>query len=238
MLDQQNPCQSQKKNTIDPEQIIKIYGSDAVRLFILSDSPPEKDVQWSDQGMNASYKFIQKLWSLHKKIVEKIKSRDEVSESDNFEEFTNKLIDKITKNLEKFHYNVIVANLYEMYNFLNKEIEEPINHSNLEKNYSKILNLMSPIIPHFVSECLEELGNSNEQKWPIAQNKFLKEEFCNIVIQINGKKREIIKFKVDIKESEVMMKIKDNEKINKHLTGKEIVKKIFIQNKIMNIIVK
>ena len=227
-----------KKNTIDPEQIIKIYGSDAVRLFILSDSPPEKDVQWSDQGMNASYKFIQKLWSLHKKIVEKIKSRDEVSESDNFEEFTNKLIDKITKNLEKFHYNVIVANLYEMYNFLNKEIEEPINHSNLEKNYSKILNLMSPIIPHFVSECLEELGNSNEQKWPIAQNKFLKEEFCNIVIQINGKKREIIKFKVDIKESEVMMKIKDNEKINKHLTGKEIVKKIFIQNKIMNIIVK
>ena len=227
-----------KKNTIDPEQIIKIYGSDAVRLFILSDSPPEKDVQWSDQGMNASYKFIQKLWSLHKKIIGKIKSKEEVSKDSALEEFTNKLIDKITKNLEKFHYNVIVANLYEMYNFLNKEIEKPVNHNILKENYSKILNLMAPAIPHFVSECLEELNDNKQQKWPIAENKFLKEEFCNIVIQINGKKREIIKFKINTSENEVITKIKDNEKLNSYLKDKEVVKKIFIPNKLINIIVK
>ena len=227
-----------KKNTIDPEQIIKIYGSDAVRLFILSDSPPEKDVQWSDQGMNASYKFIQKLWSLHKKIIEKIKSKEEVSRDSALEEFTNKLIDKITKNLEKFHYNVIVANLYEMYNFLNKEIEKPVNHNILKENYSKILNLMAPAIPHYVSECLEELNDNNQQKWPIAENKFLKEEFCNIVIQINGKKREIIKFKINTSENEIITKIKDNEKLNSYLKNKEIIKKIFIPNKLINIIMK
>jgi len=227
-----------KKNTIDPEQIIKIYGSDAVRLFILSDSPPEKDVQWSDQGMNASYKFIQKLWSLHKKIIGKIKSKEEVSKDSALEEFTNKLIDKITKNLEKFHYNVIVANLYEMYNFLNKEIEKPVNHNILKENYSKILNLMAPAIPHFVSECLEELNDNKQQKWPIAENKFLKEEFCNIVIQINGKKREIIKFKINTSENEIITKIKDNEKLNSYLKNKEIIKKIFIPNKLINIIMK
>ena len=227
-----------KKNTIDPEQIIKIYGSDAVRLFILSDSPPEKDVQWSDQGMNASYKFIQKLWSLHKKIIEKIKSKEETSKDNDLEEFTNKLIDKITKNLEKFHYNVIVANLYEMYNFLNKEIKKSVNHNVLRENYSKILNLMAPIIPHLVSECLEELNDNHQQKWPVADNKFLKEEFCNIVIQINGKKREIIKFKIDTNENEVITKINDNEKLSSYLKNKEIIKKIFIPNRLINIIVK
>ena len=226
-----------KKNTIDPEQIIKNYGADAVRLFILSDSPPEKDVQWSDQGMNASYKFIQKLWSLHKKIIEKMSTNKEGSSKNDLEEFTNKLIDKITKNLEKFHYNVIIANLYEMYNFLNKEIEKPINHAVIKKNYSKILNIMAPIIPHFVNECLEELGSNTEQKWPIAENKFLKEEFCNIVIQINGKKREIIKFKIDVSEDEIISKIQDNEKINEYLKDKQMIKKIFIPNKLINIII-
>ena len=102
MLDQRNPCQNQKKNTIDPENIIKNYGADSVRLFILSDSPPEKDVQWSDQGMVASFKFIQKLWTLHLKVLNKIKSDDEENEGENLTRFTNQLIHKITQNLEKF----------------------------------------------------------------------------------------------------------------------------------------
>ncbi|MDA8932976.1 leucine--tRNA ligase [Candidatus Pelagibacter ubique] len=106
-----------KKNTIDPENIIKNYGADSVRLFILSDSPPEKDVQWSDQGMLASFKFVQKLWTLNSKILNKIKENNQNDEGKNLTKFTNQLINKITQNLEKFHYNVIVANFYEMYNF-------------------------------------------------------------------------------------------------------------------------
>ena len=97
---------------------------------------------------------------------------------------------------------------------------------------------MAPIIPHFVNECLEELGSNTEQKWPIAENKFLKEEFCNIVIQINGKKREIIKFKFDVNENEVIVKVSTNEKLNIYLKNKEIIKKIFIPNKLINIIIK
>ena len=115
-----------KKNTIDPENIIKSYGADSVRLFILSDSPPEKDVQWSDQGMMASFKFVQKLWTLNSKILDKIKNTDEKNTGENLIKFTNHLIYKVTHNLEKFNYNVIVANLYEMYNFLVKEIDKPI----------------------------------------------------------------------------------------------------------------
>ena len=145
-----------KKNTIDPENIIKNYGADSVRLFILSDSPPEKDVQWSDQGMMASFKFIQKLWILNSKILEKIKNNNEDNKNENITKFTNQLIYKITQNLEKFHYNVIVANLYEMYNFLIKEVEKPIKKEILIENYKKILILMSPFIPHFASRMFEQ----------------------------------------------------------------------------------
>ncbi|MDA9083720.1 leucine--tRNA ligase, partial [Candidatus Pelagibacter sp.] len=125
-----------KKNTIDPEQMIKNYGADAVRLFILSDSPPEKDVQWSDQGMIASYKYIQKFWILHKKIV--LKSQEQKNEpqvfSKTIEEFTNQIINKINVSLNKFSYNVIVANLHEIYTFFNKTLEEETLNENLLVN--------------------------------------------------------------------------------------------------------
>ena len=146
-----------KKNTIDPEKIITNYGADAVRLFILSDSPPEKDVQWSDQGMLASYKFIQKFWLLHKKIISIILLKNENGDSKSIDSFTNIMIDKITKSIEKFHYNVLVANFHETYNYLNKEIEKPINYLSLSKNYKKILSIMHPVMPHLISECLIEL---------------------------------------------------------------------------------
>ena len=178
-----------KKNTIEPENIIKNYGADAVRLFILSDSPPEKDVQWSEQGMVASYKFIQKLWMLHQKILEKINLKDYTNnQSNKISEFTNQLIDKVTKNLEKFNYNVIVANFYETYNFMNKEIDQSLNSKDLLINYKKILFLMVPLIPHFAFECLENLKETGNKDWPIADKKFLISNNVNIVIQINGKK--------------------------------------------------
>jgi leucyl-tRNA synthetase len=226
-----------KKNTIDPEKIIKDYGADAVRLFILSDSPPEKDVQWSEQGMNASYKFIQKLWLLHKKIIIKIKNeKNKVSEND-INKFTNQLINKITKNIEKFHYNVIVANFYEMYNFLNKEIDKPINVDSLKKNYAKILNLFIPFVPHLAKECLEELGENDKNIWPSVNQKYLVSEFINMVIQINGKKKEVFKVKTDINQEEVLQEIRKNDKVSKHLKNKKIIKQIFVPNRLINLIV-
>ena len=139
-----------KKNVIDPENIMNNYGADSVRLFILSDSPPEKDVQWSEQGMIASYKFLQKLWNLHNKIKEKIRNFETIKNGNkDLDKFTNKIIFKITNNLENFHYNVIIANIYETYNFLNKEVDKKLDSKNLKENYIKLLVLFSPAIPHF-----------------------------------------------------------------------------------------
>ena len=163
------------KNVIDPENIINNYGADAVRLFILSDSPPEKDVQWSEQGMIASYKFLQKLWVLNNKIKEIIIVNNKITSNQNLEKFTNQLILKMTNNLENFNYNVIIANMYETYNFLNKEIQNEIDSSNLKENYIKILKLFSPVIPHFISECFESLNFDENTDWPKAEIKNLEE---------------------------------------------------------------
>ena len=224
-----------KKNTIDPESIIKNYGADAVRLFILSDSPPEKDVQWSDQGMIASFKFIQKLWILNSKILEKIKSSDDNNDNKNLTKFTNQLIYKITQNLEKFHYNVIVANLYEMYNFLIKEIEKPVKREILIENYKKILILMSPFIPHFTAECLDNF-NQKKINWPAVLKEELIEEVINFVVQINGKKKALLKVQRDLEESKILKEIKSNTETEKLLQNQTIQKTIFVSNRLINII--
>ena len=224
-----------KKNTIDPENIIKNYGADSVRLFILSDSPPEKDVQWSDQGMLASFKFIQKLWTLNSKILDKIKNNDQSGEGNDLSKFTNQLINKITQNLEKFHYNVIIANFYEMYNFLIKEIDKPIKKEILIENYKKILILMNPFIPHFSNECLNTI-NENKINWPKISKKDLIEENINIVVQINGKKRAILNVKRDVVEKEILKIIKTNLEIEKFLKNQTIKKSIFVPNRLINII--
>ncbi len=227
-----------KRNTIDPEKIIENYGADAVRLFILSDSPPEKDIQWSEQGMVASYKFIQKFWLLHKKIIDKIKSSKETEENENLNIFTNKLIEKVTYNLEKFNYNVIIANIYEAYNFLVKEIGKDYSAKNLKDNYSKILILMMPIIPHIISEAMQELDDKLNFKWPMSDPKFLEEKFVNIVIQINGKKKSLIKLEKNIEEHEVIKRVKEDQKISSILNNKNLLKHIIVKNKLVNLIVK
>ena len=224
-----------KKNTIDPENIIRNYGADSVRLFILSDSPPEKDVQWSDQGMMASFKFVQKLWTLNSKILDKIKNNSQDDEGKNLTKFTNQLINKITHNLEKFHYNVIVANFYEMYNFLIKETDKPIKKEILIENYKKILILMNPFIPHFSNECLNTI-NEDQIKWPKISKEDLIEEDINFVVQINGKKRAILKVKRDVVEKEILEIIKLNLEIEKFLKDRIIKKSIFVPNRLINII--
>ncbi len=225
-----------KKNVIDPENIIENYGADAVRLFILSDSPPEKDVQWSEQGMVASYKFIQKLWMLHNKIKNLINSKNNNDENIEIDKFTNQMITKVTNNLENFNYNVIVANMYETYNFLNKKIDKNINSKTLLISYKKILTIFSPIIPHIANECLKDLNLSNEINWPIADSKYLNDNIVDYVIQINGKKRSIIKTKKDIDQNSLLNITKKEKNIEKYLQNKTIIKIIFVKNKLMNLL--
>jgi leucyl-tRNA synthetase len=225
-----------KKNTIDPEQIIQEFGADSVRLFILSDSPPEKDVQWSDEGMKSSYKFIQKLWILNKKIINEIKINHPSSPDNSIEKISNQFVKNVTNNIENFSYNKIIANFHETYAKLSKIISNKIEKSKLIHNYKNILIAMSPVIPHFSSECLEMLGKTDEILWPKINEDILKDKKVNFVIQINGKTRAILEENKDITEETLTLKINENLKLKKYIEGKTIHKKIFIPAKLINII--
>jgi len=228
-----------KKNTIEPEKMIERYGADSVRLFILSDSPPEKDIQWSEQGMVASYKFIQKLWTLHQRIKEKLNEEKNLDSKNNkINEFTNQLIQKVTNSLEKFNYNVIVASFHEMHNFMSKSVDSFNNKKELKENYIKILHLLMPLFPHFSSECLEEMGDLKENKWPIVEQKYLKSDSVEIVIQFNGKKKMAINTQPNSKEQEVILLVKESEYFNKHYKDQNIDRSVFVKDRLLNLIIK
>jgi leucyl-tRNA synthetase len=225
-----------KKNTIDPEKIIKDYGADSVRLFILSDSPPEKDIQWSDEGIKSSYKFIQKLWVLNQKIIEEIEADHPPTSNNNLEKITNKFLKEVTQNIESFAYNKIIANFHEIYSSVNKEMLNKIEKGKLVDNYKKILIAISPVIPHFSNECMVMLNVNEQILWPKIDEKILLEENIKFIIQFNGKTRKIIISEKGTGEDLLLQKIKEDSKLNKFLDNKNIQKKIFIPNKLINII--
>ena len=225
-----------KKNTIDPEKIIKMYGADAVRLFILSDSPPEKDIQWSDTGISASFKFLQKLWSLNEKIIN---NKKKFSNFDNeLEKFTNQIIKKLSDDLDRFGFNVTIASIHKIHSFLNQHTNKEDWGSNFHKNYINILKVINPIIPHFSNECLEKLKISTEAiEWPEVDQKYLEQEIFNIVTQINGKKRKVFSISKSVDKKTLIENIKKDEQIKKYLDNKQIIKTIYIENKLINFII-
>ena len=225
-----------KKNTIDPQNIINQYGADAVRFFILADSPPERDVQWSEEGMKSSYKFIQKFWSLNQEISEISKNKsDDINEV--IEIFTNRSINKINQALEKFRYNVIIATYHEIYAFYKKIVEEGINFKNLKHNFQKVLLIMLPVTPHLANECLEKLNYDKNFFWPNIEKKFLEEETTNIVIQVNGKKRGIISIEANMHEEEIVNQIKKRKLVDKYLNNGNFIKTIYVKNRLINFII-
>jgi len=154
----------------------------------------------------------------------------------NLEKITNKFIKEITHNIENFSYNKIIANLHEVYSALNKIILNKIEKQKLIENYKKILIAISPILPHFSSECMEMINMEKNLKWPEIEDKFLLDDNVKFIIQFNGKTRKIIVSKKDTSESLLLNKIKEDSKLSGYLNNKNIKKKIFIPNKLINII--
>ncbi len=224
-----------KKNTIDPEKMIDLYGADAVRLFILSDIPPEKDVQWSETGMQASYKFIQKLFLLNE-TIKSINHKQKTEVSLDISKFINQYLSKIERNLNNFNYNVIIANIHEAYSFFTHITKEEKNYANLSEEYSKFLLSIAPVIPHFSYECIDQL-KIKDLIWPDINQKYLIEENVNIVVQINGKKRGVMSVEKDISEENLVKDLVKSKTFDKFLKGNKIKKQFFVKNRLINFLI-
>jgi len=225
-----------KKNTVDPEDMINTYGADSIRWFILSDSPPERDIQWSLGGVSASFKFIQKIWKLNEDILNKKDSNDK-SGDDSIKKSINKIVFTITKNLENFQYNVVIANLHETYNLVNQHvINNKTSNNVLKKSWEKIIMILIPIIPHLANELAEKAGI--DPYWPEYDDGLLKEQDCTVVIQVDGRKRGSIKIPVNLEKNTVLEKAKNVDNVQKYIGETKIIKNIYLENKLINFITK
>jgi leucyl-tRNA synthetase len=230
-----------KKNIIDPENVIQKFGADAIRWFILSDSPPGKDIQWSEEGISSSFKFIQKLWNLNLNIIDRKDKKINENENNKLEKYTIKMFFNINKNLENFQYNVVIANFYDIYNnYITFIGNQKISGDCLRKNFEKTLVLIMPILPHFASECLIMLNpklNLENISWPVYDKVLKEDSDCNIVVQINGKKRSLIRLPINSDESFVIEKAKLESNVKKYLINNNIKKQIYVKNKLINFII-
>jgi len=225
-----------KKNIVDPEEMINIYGADSIRWFILSDSPPERDVQWSVEGVSAAFKFIQKIWKLNNDIANKKDS--EASTGDIIlKKAVNKTVHNVTKNLENFQYNVVIANIHEIYNLFYDHLSKDKTSSKIIKDeWEKIIMLLIPLVPHLAHECCEKIGK--KFYWPSYDAKLLEDKNCKIVVQIDGKKRGILEMPIDSKETIVIQKSKEIDNVSKYIKNINISKNIYIKNRLVNFITK
>ena len=237
-----------KKNVIDPEEIIKSYGSDSARWFMLSDSPPDRDINWSDSGIQGSWRFCQKIWST-------ITSNLSILTDENITLFnqdisknaimllqnTHQSLDAVTKSIENFQMNVGVAKIYELINHISKfKVFVENDKSALKASLKILIRIIEPMVPHLAEECWNLCGNSKSltlEPWPDVEEKYLIKDTVKIVIQVNGKRRAEVETKVEASEEEVMKEVEKIKSVNEQIQDSVIVKKIFVPNKILNIVI-
>ena len=228
-----------KKNVIDPGEIIDLYGADTARWFVLSDSPPERDLEWTETGVVASYKFINKIWDLFKKSTTYKADLNETDQN-SLKKF-DKIINEVSNNIESFHFNKSVAKIYEYVNLLSFLIsKKSIVKKDLSKAIEKLTIIIHPFIPHISEEIWQEMGKKElciSAKWPETE-KFYEEDIIRMPIQINGKTRSLIDVISNEDKNMIMKKVMLDPKIIKNIENKKILKTIFVPKKIINMVVK
>ncbi len=230
-----------KKNVVDPDLIISEYGADTARLFMISDSPPERDLEWSIDGIKGTYKYLNKIFKIL--TTNNFQFRSELSYKKNdFNKdesqvyaFVNFVIESYTEDIKNYRFNLAVAKLRELSNLL---IKKKICKELSDYSWSIFLRLACIVVPHFASELSQKAGldeNIDNINWPIADLDTKKSDEKIIVIQENGKKRGVYKTSEELNKEELIKKISQSEKFCKMFNG-EVKKMIYIPGKILNIV--
>ncbi|MBT4951256.1 MAG: leucine--tRNA ligase [Pelagibacteraceae bacterium] len=228
-----------KKNVIDPTEIIELYGADTARWFMLSDSPPDRDLEWTERGVVSSYKFINKIWDIVERssLYKPDLNKNIINQLDGFD----KIINEISINIESFHFNKSVAKIYEYVNLLSSLMgEENISEDELREAIKNLSIIIHPFIPHISEEIWEKTNNCGlcaTANWPKTKKIIVLETF-KMPIQINGKTRSLIDVNKDDDKNLILERVMKDNKIIKNIENKEVVKTIFVKDKIVNLVVK
>lgn len=235
-----------KGNVVDPDYLIEKYGADTTRLYCLFAAPPEKDLDWSDRGVEGCYRFLQRLWRFVSEQLDYLKSSSETDCGTLDLEVKHRLhrtIKRVSDDLERFHLNTAIAHVMEFLNYLYKIKEEGgierISRSLLKESLKVLLKLLYPFSPHITCELYEELGEKFEDLihgWPKYDERYLEEETVTIPVQVNGRLRDTITVERGLSDEELKSIVLSLEKVRKHTEGKEIKRVIIVKDKLVNVV--
>ncbi|HXX03362.1 MAG TPA: class I tRNA ligase family protein, partial [Xanthobacteraceae bacterium] len=240
-----------KRNTVDPDDIMDEYGADVARWFMLSDSPPERDVNWTEKGVQGAWRFVQRLWRLVGEAAEIARSAPASqpaafsSTATGLRKATHQALAKVTDDIEKLHFNVCVAYIYEFANAMSATIAEagpspaPDLRWAMREAVNILVQLFAPMMPHLAEECWAALGHDTlvaEARWPQVERALLIEDTLTLPVQINGKKRADVTVKRDAGTAEIETAVLALDAVKKVLDGKAPKKVIIVPQRIVNVV--
>jgi leucyl-tRNA synthetase len=241
-----------KGNVVDPDYLIERYGADTARLFCLFASPPEKDLDWSDRGVEGCNRFLHRVWRLVvdradtlKKLPATIEGGQQNSDNEEVSRLVHvihKTIKKVTEDLERFHLNTAIASIMELVNAIYKFVETERTDGELQLLKGVIehlIILLSPFCPHIAEELWGALGARGhviDRPWPAYNEAYIREQKVTVAIQVNGKLRDTCEVERDLEETALKHVVLSLDKVKRHIENREIRKVIFIPNKLVNIV--
>jgi len=241
-----------KGNVVDPNFLIERFGADTARLFALFAAPPEKDLDWSDQGIQGAYRFLNRLWRLiyqQREVLLQVKGGAPSKVSADLKDLRRQIhrtIKKVTEDIEnRYHFNTAIAAIMELFNSLSAMSEEELAKKEtaalVKSGLESIVVLLYPFVPHISSQLWEELGhqdNLDGQGWPGYSEDALEEETLLIVIQVDGKVRGRISVPADASEEAIEKEALANPKVSAFIKGKKIQKVVQVPGRLVNIVLE
>ena len=241
-----------KGNVVDPDAMIKRFGADTVRLFILFAAPPERDLEWNDKGVEGAHRFLNRLWNFVNGDLERLRSAGPIPEglSDQLRELrrrTHGTIKKVTEEIEeRLHFNTAISAIMELFNQVQAvrgraEEGEPGLWPVLREAVENIVLLLSPMAPHIAEELWSRLGHRGlvaQAPWPQADQEVARAREMTVVVQVNGKVRSQLRLPQDASQEEVEAAALADSKVQRHLQGKEVKRVIYVPGRLVNVVAK
>jgi leucyl-tRNA synthetase len=238
-----------KKNVVDPDDIIAAYGADTARWFMLSDTPPERDIEWTAAGVEGAYRFLQRIWRLVNEAAEKGASGPPPetfsSEALALRRAAHRSLAAVTQAIDKLRFNVAIAHIYELSNALSAALNaagdkpSPDMKFALREAAEMLVRIAAPMVPHLAEECWSALGNQGllaEQRWPGPDPAFLTEETVTIAVQVNGKRRDELTIARDAAKEDIEAAALKLDNVVRAIGGRQIKKVVIVPQRIVNVV--